>query len=122
MPHASTNNKQKTNSVNVEQLWKTLREKLGAQSSILAMKLDDVLEMEQRLNAENGVCGSEYIAKTSLLYHIANQPLNNMNYKLVGQMRDSLIIALTLVLATNPENDYLSEYESALATILMNQG
>ena len=122
MSHASTNNKQKTNSVNVEQLWKTLREKLGAQSSILAMKLDDVLEMEQRLNAENGVCGSEYIAKASLLYHIANQPLNNMNYKLVGQMRDSLIIALTLVLATNPENDYLSEYESALATILMNQG
>jgi len=122
MSHASTNNKQKTNSVNVELLWKTLREKLGAQSSILAMKLDDVLEMEQRLNAENGVCGSEYIAKASLLYHIANQPLNNMNYKLVGQMRDSLIIALTLVLATNPENDYLSEYESALATILMNQG
>lgn len=122
MPHASTNNKQKTNSVNVEQLWKTLRGKLSAQSSLLAMKLDDVLKMEQNLNAENGVCGSEYIAKTSLLYHIASQPLGNMNYKLVGQMRDSLIIVLTLVLATNPESDYLSEYESALATILMNQG
>jgi len=122
MSHASTNNKQKTNSVNVELLWKTLREKLGAQSSILAMKLDDVLKMEQNLNAENGVCGSEYIAKTSLLYHIASQPLGNMNYKLVGQMRDSLIIVLTLVLAINPESDYLSEYEGALATILMNQG
>ena len=37
-------------------------------------------------------------------------------------MRDSLIIVLTLVLAINPESDYLSEYEGALATILMNQG
>ena len=122
MSHASTNNKQKTNRVNVGKLWTALRDKLNAQSSLLAMKLDDVLEMEQKLNAENGTCGSKYIAKTSLLYHIASQPLGNMNYKLVGQMRDSLIIVLTLVLATNPESDYLSEYEGALATILMNQG
>ena len=54
MSHASTNNKQKTNSVNVELLWKTLREKLGAQSSILAMKLDDVLKMEQTLMLKTG--------------------------------------------------------------------
>lgn len=117
-PFSNRQRKNAAVTTDVNALWTQLYNQAKAIDTLLTIKLDEALKLEQQENEEAGVSGSEYIAKASILFHVARQPLANPNLRAIATMRNSLIIALTVAFALSLDDNYMAEHEQNLASVL----